>query len=811
MAPRAAALGAAARSNRLAALASTAVERPIRFLRRAASSGPRRPFQHASPRTAGYEPRGPGSSTTPAPPARVAGPPRAGSAAPGGRREFRADIQGLRAIAVLLVLAYHLWPDSLTGGFVGVDVFFVISGFLITAHLLQHPPRRGRDLLEFWGRRIRRLLPAAFLVLAVTAVASLLVAPDTRWAATAGQTIASALYVQNWALAANSVDYLAAAEPPTPVQHYWSLSVEEQFYLFWPILILAIFWLVRRTRLGPTLVTRLAMLAVVAASLYISITATDSDPASAYFITPTRIWELAAGGFVATLPPLGALRVPRRLGDAVAWLGLAMLLAAGVIISGDTPFPGSAALLPVVGTALVIFATAEGAWSPTRWLGIRPIQHLGDTSYSIYLWHWPLIVLWPYAVGDISTLDALLIVGLTIGLSTLSKRFVEDTFRFAPSFQPLVPTFRFAIVGMLLLSILGSGQMVEAQLRVDAALAAEQTAAGSGDGSSSGQSPDTTGSDGAAGSPGATDGSGPGGESPGPAESAGASAGPTSCVGAAAIVRGFDACPQDPAGPMKPPPVVAASDWSSAYPDGCWISSPFEAHTMCTYGHGKVRIALVGNSHAGEWLPALQVLAKKDGWTITTFLASRCNATDAKLELYAGTQGCLDYGKWVMSQTKGNAFDLVITIERQSAPINGLSWSDSLDPAVAGYTTYLQRWDAAGTNVLILRDTPYPGRTLQSVPDCLAQHPRNQAACSGTPSSWRWMDPLYTAATNLGLADITTLDTTPFLCTDTTCPAVIGGVVVYFDASHMTATYARTIAPFIEPDILAALARRATP
>jgi len=237
------------------------------------------------------EPRRRFDSTSP-PPVAAAKPAR------GKRGEFRADIQGLRAIAVLLVLIYHLWPNTLTGGFVGVDVFFVISGFLITAHLLQHPPQRGRDLLEFWGRRIRRLLPAAFLVLAVTAIASLLLAPQTRWAATAGQTIASALYVQNWVLAANSVDYLAAADPPTPVQHYWSLSVEEQFYLFWPILILAIFWLVRRARLAPAVVTRVAMLAVIAASLYVSITATASDPASAYFITPTRVWELAVGGLV---------------------------------------------------------------------------------------------------------------------------------------------------------------------------------------------------------------------------------------------------------------------------------------------------------------------------------------------------------------------------------------------------------------------------------------------------------------------------------------------------------------------------------
>ncbi|HEX9093622.1 MAG TPA: acyltransferase family protein [Coriobacteriia bacterium] len=709
---------------------------------------------------------------------------------------FRPDIQGLRAVAVLLVLAYHLWPNSVTGGFVGVDVFFVISGFLITAHLLQHPPRRGRDLLEFWGRRIRRLLPAAFLVLAVTAIASWLVAPDTRWAANAGQIIASALYVQNWALAGNSVDYLAAAEAPTPVQHYWSLSVEEQFYLVWPILILAIFWLVRRSRLGASLVTRVAMLSVVGISLFISITATATEPASAYFITQTRVWELAVGGFVATLPAMSASRLSGRAVDGVAWLGLAMLLIAGLTFTGATPFPGDAALLPVVGTALVIFAATEGAFSPTRLLRIRPMQHLGDTSYSIYLWHWPLIALWPYAVGPIGPIDSLVILGATIGLATLSKVHVEDRFRFAPSFQPLVPTFRFAVVGMLLVSVLGGTQLVDAQRHLDAALASAP-ALPTEPVAESTQAPGS----GSTAAPGAS--VAPGSPSPPPDPTAAL----TSCVGAAAIVRGFEACPQDPAGRMVPAPVVAATDNSDAYRDGCWNYAPFATRTTCQYGHGDVRIALVGNSHAGQWLPALQVLAKEHGWTITTFLASQCNATDAALEFYssAKTNGCLAYGRWVMDKTHGHAFDLVITSERQSVPTDGDGWAGTQAAAVAGYTSYLERWSEAGTPVLILRDTPYPGKTLQSVPDCLAQHRTNQTACAGTPDTWASGDPLYAAATVLALPDISTTDVRPYFCTATVCPAVIGTVVTYFDASHMTATYARSLAPFVEPEILAAL------
>jgi peptidoglycan/LPS O-acetylase OafA/YrhL len=724
---------------------------------------------------------------------------------------FRHDIQGLRAIAVVLVLAFHLWPDVVTGGYVGVDSFFVISGFLITAHLLEHPPRRSRDLLEFWGRRIRRLLPAAFLVLAATAIASRIVAPETRWAATAGEIIASALYVQNWVLANSSVDYLAAAEPPTPVQHYWSLSVEEQFYLLWPILILAVFWLVARSGIGAKLVTRMAMLAVVAGSLFVSISSTATEPASAYFITPTRMWELAAGGLIATMPPLGAWggagRIPSRFVDGVAWLGLAMLLVAGIAFTPDTPFPGSAAILPVLGTALVILAASTGSWSPTRFLRVRPVQHLGDTSYSIYLWHWPLIVLWPYVFDSISPVGVVAIIGLTLGLATLSKVYVEDAFRFAPSFQPLKPTFRFAVAGMLVLSIAGGAQLVEAQVRLDQALASangELPDAG-GDQTDAPSTPVPTLVPGATVDPDATE--TPTG--PGPT----ATPGFDTCLGASSIVRGFDVCPQDPAGKMVPSPLAAATDQSDAYPDRCWNYAPFGTHKTCTYGKGPIKIALVGNSHAGQWLPALQVLAKKDGWTITTFLASQCNATDTELEFYAAakTAGCLAYGDWVIDQAGGGAFDLVVWSERQSVPVNDGGWPATAPKALAGYASFLQRWHDAGTKVLVLQDTPYPGKTLSSVPDCLASHPRNQLACAGTPDTWRPMDPLFAAATAADLPGISTLATRQFLCTDTICPAVIGTIVAYFDASHMTATFSRTTAPFIEPAILAALAGAETP
>jgi hypothetical protein len=353
---------------------------------------------------------------------------------------------------------------------------------------------------------------------------------------------------------------------------------------------------------------------------------------------------------------------------------------------------------------------------------------------------------------------------------------------------------------MLLVSILGTAQLVEAQRRLDAAVAVAPGGDGEPvegvdpglDGEPSFETEPTL-------APGATPGPTPTEPPPDP------TFGPGSCIGAGAIVRGFDACPQDPAAPLLLQPIAASRDLSSAYRDGCWSYSPFGAHPICKYGKGTIKVALVGNSHAGHWLPMLQVLAKRNGWQVTTFLASRCNMTDAALELYSGTSGCLAYGRWVMDQTSGDAFDLVVTSERQSVRTRGDSWSETRATAAAGYATYLKRWSDAGTNVVVLQDTLYPGKVLSTVPDCVARHRTSQDACDGTPTSWAWQDPLFDSATAQPLPGITPIATRRFFCTQTTCPAVIGTVIAYFDGSHMTATYGRSIAPFLEPEILAAL------
>jgi len=278
----------------------------------------------------------------------------------------RPEIQSLRALAVGVVVVYHFWPRLLPGGFVGVDVFFVISGFLITAQLLREIDATGRvSMSRFWARRARRILPAALFVLLFCAVATVVFVPLNYWQQFFGDLRASTTYGQNWHLAAAAVNYFSADDPPSPVQHFWSLSAEEQFYIVWPLLILLSAAVTRVCRLRADIRTIAVVLSgLTLASLIYGVYRTSADPAAAYFVTPTRAWEFGMGGLLALL---AGRPVSRRNGAGLlTWLGLAAIAVAAATSSNSTAFPGVAALLPVIGTLLVIHMAGRGRAWPRR-------------------------------------------------------------------------------------------------------------------------------------------------------------------------------------------------------------------------------------------------------------------------------------------------------------------------------------------------------------------------------------------------------------------------------------------------------------
>ncbi|WP_209323625.1 acyltransferase family protein [Brevibacterium renqingii] len=669
---------------------------------------------------------------------------------------FRADIQGLRALAVGIVLLYHLWPDRFHGGFAGVDVFFVISGFLITSHLINKPPRSWGDIARFWARRIRRLLPASLLVLFVVGIGTFLAAPQSMWADTGRQIVSAALYVVNWDFAISSVDYLAADNAPSPVQHFWSLSVEEQFYFVWPMIIGLAFLIA--TKVGRSKrVVGFTILGVFLASFVFSVWYTAAEPAMAYFVTPTRMWELATGGLVAVF----VIYVrPQRLpfSSLLGWIGLAGIVMGTFLIRADMPFPGYIALVPVASTALVILADSRGRRSVLPLLSLRPVRFLGDISYSVYLWHWPLIVLVPYfseklgASESLGVLDNIAIILVSILAAWASTTWVENRFRKASLLGSSQRTFAFAALAMALVAALGLSQMVVANKIVEQNEDRLQSALDD----------------------------------------------PDSCLGAAILLPGAKDNPNcEGMDSLQMEPAAAKNDKSKAYADGCWASAPYRKKPECTYGDGSKHVALVGNSHAGHWLPTLERLADKNDWTITTFLASNCSISTLpqQLSTQGETKGCQDYSDWVVDRTTQGGFDAVITSERQSTPLQGMGWDETEKKAPEGHRDILQSWIDAKLDVVVVRDTPYPGGEDISVPDCVAKHEDELEECSGTPESWHWMDPLAASARTFDSKRMSIVYPQDWFCPDGRCEPVIGGVITYFDTAHITATYAKTLAP----------------
>ncbi|MCL2423046.1 MAG: acyltransferase, partial [Micrococcales bacterium] len=587
--------------------------------------------------------------------------------------------------------------------------------------------------------------------------------------------VAAALYVQNWSLASSEADYLSADQMPSAMQHYWSLSIEEQFYVFWPILLGAVWVLAalvaRRTGrdLG-TVAVAVTVGVTVVASLAWSAYLTSTDPARAYFVSTTRIWELAVGGLLAAVLAVRATRGrparPWRHGRwvraGVAWTGLVLIAFSAYQYDGSTPFPGVAALVPTVGAALVIASAADAIrGGPGRILALRPVQWVGDISYSVYLWHWPLIIIVPFVIGrELGVVDALAVVGLTLVLSALTKKFVEDRLRWHPLLtRRLVTTFVLGGLCMAMVSGLGSGLAVAAAATRDQAAGRVEAVV----------------------------------KEP--------------CVGADAV-RDTTCADQG----LLTPPEFAAADKPPLYADECWNNPPFTTRNVCVYGvedpkDATVRIAIVGNSHAGHWVPALEDTLDEAGWQLTTYVQSTCYTVDEPIQFdrAGASANCKVINQWAIDQIVAAGTDVVIMSDQTLAPLVGVPEDDQLAVAQAAYARTIAQFTDAGISVLVVRDTPVLGVI---VPDCIARHPNNLAACSLDRATALRPDPLADAAATDRTGLVSVLDLSDFVCDKKTCHPVVGGVIVFFDYGHLSATFSRSVAPEMVAAVSDALAKR---
>lgn len=669
-------------------------------------------------------------------------------------RTYRADVDGLRAVSIGLVVAFHAGVDALAGGYVGVDVFFVLSGYLITGLLLAEAERTGRiSLRQFVARRARRLLPLAGVVLAVTTViVGWLSAPVDR-PRLFDDLRAAALFVANWRFASSATDYSDVTVTDSPVNHWWSLAVEEQFYLVWPLVILGLVMFARRrsgdrdrSLLRP--LTTAMILVVIAASLTASVVLTERLGPAAYYLTHTRLWELGVGALLATVLRRRDGReivLDRALREPLAVAGLTAIVVAAMAYDATTPFPGTAAILPVAGTAAMILAGSGGVTFVGRVLSLRPMVRLGQWSYAWYLWHWPAIGIallaadrygWGWSTGSVTAVA----VSVSLALAAVSHRYVENPIRHA-SFLAAVPR-RSVAAGLIAVA-------------APVALATTLTA--------------------------------------------------TLDTGDEQFVLA--------SGVVAMSPQQAAED-TVDLPGSNDCNATIVEDTPgvdCVFGdpEGTLDVVLIGDSHAQHWLPALDVIGRERSWRIHARTKSACGAipvviwNDRLERRYRECEVWHDALDTILADLRP---DLVVAVNTHGYARLLLDESGDLveDPdeiterwAIESQRSFA-RWLDMASGVVRLGDTPWP---TQDVPRCLSEHPDDPTNCAFDREARARRDRVLLDAERIAIAGldaddrIAILDPTTIVCPEPICQVVRpDGTVVFRDGHHLTQTFSVTIA-----------------
>ncbi|WP_326951982.1 acyltransferase family protein [Amycolatopsis sp. NBC_01286] len=667
----------------------------------------------------------------------------AGSAAASAQvRKYRPELQGLRALAAVLVVVYHVWLGRISGG---VDVFFLISGFLITGQLFRAAGRGRIEFRPMWGRMIKRLFPAALTVLLAVVGLSILLLPQDRWFQTIKEVFASALYVENWRLAADSVDYFAQHNTASVVQHYWSLSIQGQFYVVWPLLVAVVAFAAVRLRrsLRATLAGTLA--ALFAVSLAYSVHLTTANQPLAYFHSLTRVWEFALGGLLAL--GIDAIVLPRWSRVLAGWLGVAGLVVCGIVLDVGSVFPGYAALWPTVAAALVILAGATGSRAGAdRILASRPFEYLGNLSYSLYLWHWPVLLFYLVARHreEVGLLGGAFVIAVSVGLAALTYHFVESPVR-ASAIGTRTPwgAYRFGVAALLpVLLIAGTWQVVSTK-KADFTIALDDD------------------------------------EHPG------------------ALARAPEPKRAAPSATVVPPMIAVPNDWGGIADADCVksrLDAELEMCTSRTTGTPAKRIVAVGDSHIQQYLAALKPLAQQHNYQITFMLKGACPFSTTA-DAMPGDPGCLAWNAAAQREIVAMRPDAVFTLStRDVRP--GLT-----EQTPQGFVDQWKNLGQAGIPVVAVRDNPRLGF---SPPACVEAKGIKSPDCGVSRAQLLAPSPPYEKLADVP-SNVSFLDFSDYFCGRALCRPVVGNVLVYMDDNHVTASFMTTLSPIVDKAMTAAL------
>lgn len=683
---------------------------------------------------------------------------------------YRHDLDGLRGIAIALVAVFHIWFGRVSGG---VDVFLALSGFFFGGKVLRAGLGGKLSPATEVVRLIRRLLPALVVVLAACALLTVLIQPQTRWEAFADQSLASLGYYQNWELANSAADYLRAGEAVSPLQHIWSMSVQGQFYVAFLLVIAALTYLLRKP-LGRHLRTVFVGLlsALTVASFVYAVIAHNAYQATAYYNSFARAWELLLGALVGAVVPY--VRWPMWLRTAVATVALATILSCGALIDGVKEFPGPWALVPVCAAMLMILAGANMAADPAtrgrmplpnRVLAVGPLVTLGAMAYSLYLWHWPLLIFWLSYTGHhhanfLEGTGVLLVSGV---LAYLTTRHVEDPLRYRASAAPAAPVpwqlrLRRPTIALGSVVALLGVTLTATSFTWREHLVAERAGGKELSGLSSADYP-----------------------------------------GARALVNHV----RVPKLRMRPTVLEVKEDLPASTRDGCISDFVNPTVVNCTYGDTDAprTIALAGGSHAEHWLPALDLLGRLHHFRVVTYLKMGCALSTEQVPLIMGNNApypqCRQWVETTMAKLVNDRPDYVFTTSTRPWNIK----SGDVMPA-----TYIGIWQTLSDNnipILGVRDTPWLVKDGQpfNPADCLAKA-RNGESC-GVKRSDLLSEHNGTLDFVAQFPLLKPIDLSDAICRPDTCRAVEGNVLIYRDPHHLTPTYMRTLAPELGRQIAA--------
>lgn len=652
------------------------------------------------------------------------------------QRKYLPEVQGLRALAVLMVVSYHVWFGRVSGG---VDIFLLVSAFLLTGQFVRKlEAGRPLALINYWVHLFKRLLPLITLTLLATLGATYLFIPKSAWSSIFEQTWASLFYYQNWYLAAESVDYYAADHSlASPLQHFWSLSIQGQIFILWPLLFALAAVIARLGRLPVRPLLMLMFGLIFVASLWFSVVTTNTNQAFAYFDTRARLWEFALGSLLALALPY--LRFGRGTRIALGWFGMVAMLSCGFILQVGQQFPGYMALWPTLAAACIITAGfTDSRFGADRLLSWKPLVKLGDSSYALYLVHWPILILYLSTTGHQS---ASLQAGLVIIVLSLGAAWLATTFIDAPLRRSSWIDFnrrRAVAVILVCVSVVAvplSGWQVAVKAQEQAVLA--QAAKNN--------------------------------------------------PGAASLAQDFVSLAAQDA-PLVPSATAMAGEWP-AFAGGCAADPAEEFINRCSNGiqDGVKSIVVLGSSHAHVLNTPVQAIAEANHWSLTSITKGHCPlGEDIGAEI---TASCVDFNVATMGEVLAMKPDLIITTSTRTNADPEIP--ERLDPS---WVDVVRTYNDAGIEVLAVRDNP---RLPQTVTNCLDQPRQGFAACDAKRAELFVTDS-PTDAVAWELPDTKFLDFTDYFCGPTDCPAVIGNVIVYKDDTHVSRSYMETLTPFFE-------------